>query len=129
MMKCAVRRGFFVLRDCDEPAMNSCAECGRPICAAHTAMSDTLVCVECSSRRQEEDENEHDDSQDEQDWYDESAAYAYRHEYYSGQRYNPVYSGTRHDSYYDDYDVRSFDEQESDTFGDEEEEGAGFLDS
>jgi hypothetical protein len=121
MATCAVRRGFFVLRDCGEPAGNVCSECARPICPEHTVMADTVLCVECSGRHREQTEDE--------DWYNGSGAYAYRHQYYSRHHYGPVYTGTHHDGYYDNYDVRSFDDQDTGTFGDEGDTGAGLLDS
>ncbi len=121
MTRCAVRKGFFVLRNCDKMAANSCPVCGRAVCPEHMFFPPTgPVCVECNARRQEE----LDDNQYGSNW-----AYSYRHRYYSRTDYYPFYTGYYNDSYYDDYDVRAFDRKEGDYIDDGEEEGAGFLDS
>ena len=130
MTRCAVKRGFFVLRDCDDMAANYCNTCSRPMCFQHSVFSEQgLFCVECNSRTQEENgEEEHDESNGEGE-YDENWAYSYRHSYYSESDYDPFYTGRRHDSYYDDYDVRAFDKKEGDSLEDDEEGGEGFFDS
>ena len=126
MTNCAVKRGFFVLRDCDDPAANFCNTCSRPLCFQHSVFSDAgILCVECNAREREADGEE---DQTEED-YDESWAYGYRHDYYSGSGYSPFYTGHHYNNYYDDYDVRAFDKKEGDSLEDEEEGDQGFLDS
>ncbi|HSE99143.1 MAG TPA: hypothetical protein VLD57_12820, partial [Blastocatellia bacterium] len=82
MNGCEVRRGFFVLRDCGEPAFNTCMECGRSMCAAHTSMSEAMLCVECGARHHVNEEN---NGEEDAGWYDGQQTYAYRHNYYSRQ--------------------------------------------
>ena len=126
MTRCAVRRGFFTLRDCGDLAANTCMVCMRPVCAGHFTMRDgSVLCVECNAREDEENSDEEDGEEE----YDESWAYSQRHDYYSNSRYNPFYAGYRQDHYYDDYDVRGLDKKEGEILEGDEESGAGFLDS
>ena len=60
---------------------------------------------------------------------DMSDVYAYRHQYYGYGYYHPIYRGDYFDSYYDDYDVRSFDERSDYAEVDDEKPDADFFDS
>jgi hypothetical protein len=137
-MKCAVKRGIVVLRDCGERADDTCVECKRSICQEHTRfLSGETLCVECHARKSEEStqekaangkkkamaQNEYDDTWDDHAW-----PYYYRHHYYTNYGYSPFYHGHYYDSYYDDYDVRAFDEEMTD-INDVDEEAGGFYDS
>jgi hypothetical protein len=124
---CAVRTGFFVLRDCGKPAEASCASCGRPACGDHTREepSRRLLCLDCWGR-------ENDDLRD------DSGVYGYRRSFYAGIGYGPLYLGMGHDPFYDDFDVRSFDRHRGATVGygddgdydaDRDEGPASFADS
>jgi hypothetical protein len=148
---CAVRRGFFVLRDCGEPPVGICSQCQRSVCLAHSAgaatgligsalagdsalraAADSLVCLECQSRQIAMTDPTRRSS-----WRDTSGSdyYSYRHGYYSTYGYNPIYTGSRQDDYYDDYDIRSFDQDsqaapaEQDSSDVDSEGPADFVDS
>lgn len=47
MTGCTATRGFFVLRHCGVLAVTGCANCARPLCAAHVA--DAGMCPECAA--------------------------------------------------------------------------------
>ena len=50
-IRCAIRRGFFALRPCGNPAIAACAQCGRPACAEHSSTPNgTTFCLECQAR-------------------------------------------------------------------------------
>lgn len=101
MAGCQIKRGFFVLRDCAQPAIGECSSCGRAICRECRAPTmSTTLCVDCYGRQQNND--------DDMDWFTGHSIYGYRHGYYTSHAYAPVYFGGYHDSYYDEYDVRSF---------------------
>lgn len=146
MSKCAVKRGFVTLRDCGAEASDTCGVCSRPVCQEHTKVAaGGLFCVECYARKQNDDLAAGEKSlpggegaktkasakalRGEQDWEDNSWPYYYRHNYYSTYQYNPFYYGSSYDSYYDDYDVRSFDGAEGQTLDNEDSSGEGFYDS
>jgi hypothetical protein len=124
---CAVRRGFFVLRECGRTAIAVCSACARPVCAEHSApLSAPPLCSECHARQQ----STGDDTSTA--WTDPAWPISYRHVYYREQNYHPVATAGGHDAYYDDYDVRSFDQEPSseEPSSDLEEVGdAGLLDS
>jgi len=51
--QCAIQRGFFVLRDCGELALQSCHICSRPVCQEHARLEGTMLrCLECLARAQ-----------------------------------------------------------------------------
>ena len=117
--RCAVKRGFFVLRDCRQPTSDVCHQCERPACQKHAdSQSGPLVCLECQAR-QEEVETSHD-----RRW-----AYGYRHRYYTTHTYHPFYVGTSYDTYYDEYDVRAFEKESSVPLDTDDDTEAGFFDS
>ncbi len=55
-MRCQVRVGFFLVRNCGEPAAGQCARCGGLACLSHAKrytenQQEFLVCVECIRRQ------------------------------------------------------------------------------
>ena len=101
MATCAARTGFLTLHDCGSPSTGVCSVCNRPMCGTHlSARSGYTQCLDCYARANAgaKDTGE----------YDSEWAYGYRRNYYSG--YSPLYFGHSRDTYYDDYDVRSFDD-------------------
>ena len=102
---CMCKRGFFVLRDCGNPAERPCQNCARPTCREHLSPSDTVTCLECAERREQAMVDDVNDPR----W-----VYGYRHRYYSRHHYSPIYWGSSYDSYYDNYDLRSFDRETTD---------------
>lgn len=115
MGTCIVRSGFLTLRDCGNPAATACATCGRAACPAHLSPSSGFtVCLECASQTPT------DKSVLESDNYDSDWTYRYRTHYYN-RGYTPIYLGA---SAYDGYDVRSFDSDVNDSFGDQDDTAA-----
>lgn len=108
--KCLFKGGFFILRDCENPAMTACNKCGKPACNAHlSSESKYTTCIECSAKSTK---TRH--YYDHNDW-----VYSYRHQYYLAG-YLPFMYGSQ--------DYLSFKSQyeEGDDFDDD---GADFLDS
>ena len=102
---CMCKRGFFMLRDCGNPAERPCQSCARPVCRLHLSpRTGTTTCLECEARQGQAAED---------DVTSASWAYGYRHRYYSQGGYSPVFWGTGSDEYYDDYDFRPFDREEA----------------
>ncbi len=151
MSRCAVKRGFVALRDCGNEATGTCADCARPICVEHTRTeSAAILCVECfagRARKQAEEQARganrgtfslgdgtkakgvvsRPQNPQNDDWADTSWAYNYRTYYYNHYSYSPLFWG-HYNSYYDSYDVRSFDESTEGSTSDDES-AAGFYDS
>lgn len=122
MIVCAVKRGFFNLRDCGALATGACATCARPICQEHTApQGAAALCLDCYAREAE--------AAAAPQAYDSRWAYATRHHYYSTGSYSPFYWGSSYDHYYDDYDCRSFDREAADPLIVEEQGSIGVFDS
>jgi hypothetical protein len=125
---CAVRRGFFVLRECGQPAIGLCATCGRSVCAEHSALGTAaMLCVECQAREQTTSDNTDDSTSTA--WDNPAWPVGYRHHYYTQQHYQPVDSVARPDPYYDDYDVRSFDREPAEPPEIDDAGDPGLLDS
>jgi hypothetical protein len=107
MNECMSKQGFFSLRPCGEPAATDCATCSRPICSRHLSPTSGFTrCLDCTARGVEGDALKQpgtDPAVDDREW-----AYGYRRGYYSSHSYAPFNYGDD-DSYYDDYDMRSFD--------------------
>ena len=110
-----------VLRDCDQPAVQSCVACQRTLCTGHGRSGpDGVLCVECRAAKEQalgED--------------DDGRIYRHRRDFYRGFGYGPLYVGDGEDPLYDAFDVRSFDRGAA-TFGDEDDEDDGpasFADS
>lgn len=110
-MTCTARSGFLTLRDCGNPAVGSCSECGRSLCMEHLAGT---RCLDCTSRSVGGEPTAFDN---------DDYAYRYRRWYYGQSHYRPIYDGRNPgDPYYDDYDFRSFDAAGiEDTEGDDDE--------
>ena len=124
MSVCTVRRGFFVLRDCGAAATGMCATCARPVCQEHGVLvGAALHCVECRAR---ENAPVNDPA-----WHERATPFVHRQRFYSGGHYSPIYTGHHHHwhSSYDDYDVRSFDNDRVEYLGAGDDDDAGFLDS
>jgi hypothetical protein len=119
MERCAVRRGFFVLRGCDHPAVATCAACARPVCAEHAVAGNGAVrCVECQARFTE--------PSGEPFWRSRASAFAYRERYYSS--HTPIHWGTS-DTVYSDSDFQPFDGDPAVPDHDVEDAGGGFYES
>src|SRR5262249_7794622 len=103
---CAIKRGFFTLRDCGNQAMNTCQHCLRPVCGEHSVMRvPALFCVDCNARQQQTLEAERVDAFSADDT---RSLYTYRHSYYTHSHYQPFYTGYYYSNYYDTYDARPF---------------------
>lgn len=104
MTTCQARRGFLTLRDCGNPSTSTCNTCMRPMCSEHmSSRSGYQTCLECTaSGAQPDDKKTSEATENDSEW-----AYGYRRNYYSTYGYMPFYIGHHH---YDDYDVRSFDD-------------------
>ncbi|MBI3652367.1 MAG: hypothetical protein HY231_15200 [Acidobacteria bacterium] len=133
MGKCAVKQGFFVLRDCESPALNACGFCARPTCTTHgLRRGQTFVCLDCNARQQQltQEEQFEQMTDDDNNNTSRSGLYTYRHGYYTSQNYSPFYTGLYYDHYYDTYDTRAFDRRETTGFDEDDERlSGGFLDS
>ena len=117
--RCAVRRGFFVLRGCDHAAVATCATCARPVCAEHAVASNgALRCLECQARFAEQS--------GEPLWQNRASAFAYRERYYSS--HTPIHWGTS-GTVYNDSDFQPFDSDPAMPDHDVEDGGGGFYES
>lgn len=117
MVKCKVRKGLFVLSDCKRAAAQQCTRCSRPVCERHAVPADTshdLLCADCYARLGGGDDD---------------SVYAYRHSYYQRSHFHPIYTGVYYDSYYDEYDMRSFDQDMVNEGEFDEDRDASFFDS
>jgi hypothetical protein len=48
MSACQMTRGFFIVRECGDPASDRCFSCGKAVCVEHrTATKDGVRCMEC----------------------------------------------------------------------------------
>jgi len=113
-------RGFFTLRPCDADAPHTCARCGRAICDEHWAAQATPPrCLECVARDDEAKQAAGD--------YDAAWFHRYRHRYYTSYSYRAVYWGVAIDPYYDDYDLRSFNQAAAGADDRDDHEGPGGL--
>lgn len=111
-----MKRGFFFLRDCDFPAHDQCTICGKGFCHEHMRIQsgkNAPVCVDCLGKQmqQAKDKSSYND-----EYYDSTWCYGYRHSYYSSGSYLPWYLGNNHHNQaaFDGYDVRSFDSNPGD---------------
>lgn len=110
MSKCAIKRGFLILRECGAVSSKLCPECGRMACDDHVVLFDNgkkWICVDCHARQED------DEPQLEQAATSPAGSSAWRHRYrdhyYRGSQYTPFYAAGIYDHYYDDYDTRAFD--------------------
>jgi hypothetical protein len=110
---CSCKRGFFVLRDCANPAAITCADCSRRICAEHATQAG--ICVECAARREEARSFAGDATE---------SAVRYRTRWYRSSGYEPIWWASN-DPYYSSSDYRWYD----DPAYDDNDDGGGFGDS
>ncbi len=122
---CRVRKGFFVLRDCKQPATVKCRACRRYVCNEHLHRSQTgptagmVRCTECAAKF------ETDLPKDEPR--DSAWRHQYRRSYYGRYGYAPYYFGHHH---YDDYDTRAFRHHADGDYRDHDADGdVDFYDS
>jgi len=132
MSRCSVRRGMFVLRDCGKPPVYTCVDCSRGMCEQHgSEFQGDVLCTDCRAKKEEGVKNGA--SAKKSRMRDDNYTmwpYYYRHNYYSNYHYSPFYSGHHRDRYYNDYDVRSFDQTKGDpTSVDDGDEGPDLMDS
>lgn len=101
-MQCQVKRGFFILRDCGEPAGHSCISCGRACCALHVRLGASPICLECEHKGAAPEASSAAMAED------DAWTYLFRDTYYRSSGYHPLYRGSLSDPFYDAYDVRAF---------------------
>lgn len=132
MEKCQAKIGFFSLRDCGENAVKHCATCNRAMCSMHLSpASGHMHCLDCEARAAEAKGVKGTPPAD-RPLTDPGFPYRYRTRYYGSSGYAPIYFGTFYDSYYDDYDLRSFDSDMASrgpAMAKERERGTGIGDS
>ena len=128
-MQCNAKNGFFVLTDCKKSAHKTCESCNRAMCDQHIDTVDSkLLCHECFGKQysksllSELDSDEH--KLNEEQWLS-----AYRHQYFSIQKSQPLYFGAYTDHYYDQYDIRAFDQELLQLMDIAEEDAPHLLDS
>jgi hypothetical protein len=114
MPTCAVRKGFFLLRECNQLTTHLCPRCGRPACDEHTVqLDDGKVCTECLAKTEPTQDSTASPMGSSRGW-----AHRYRDSYYSRSHYTPMYTGTAAGAAmgataadgYDDFDRRAFDQ-------------------
>jgi hypothetical protein len=126
MDTCAARRGFLTMRDCGEAANQLCNTCQRPMCTEHlSSASGYQQCLDCFTKGDQAKTTENVDESD-PTW-----ARRYQRDYYASSGYHAIYYGRSNDDYYDDLDVRSFDDDVNAGALDDDDGGerAGFADS
>lgn len=127
MSKCAIKRGFLMLRECGANTSKLCPECGRMACEEHMVLGangKNWLCVDCHGRQ--------DDVNDLETIADNPTAWrhGYRDSYYRDHHYAPFYYGAYYHSYYDDYDVHAFDREMADSEAIPADDGGpDFMDS
>ena len=94
MSQCQGKRGFYTLYDCGKRAVGACSVCERSLCGEH--LSNSGVCYECIAASKQAQENLN------------VRPYAMRHRMYLNKNFQPVHFGIELSSYYDQYDVDSF---------------------
>lgn len=135
--RCACKRGFFTLRDCENPATTTCSICSRRVCDEHLAPRvDVKVCAECAARQEEERAAQPGGAQPAPPAPGQAAAMGpqlqrldpmsfavrRRFRYYSSYGYNPMWWGTP-DPYWNDWGYRWYGDD------DDDDDGGGFGDS
>lgn len=123
MSRCALKRGIFVLHDCENAALRDCTRCGRHACGDHlSARTQQRVCVDCVARAEEQEAL----SRTPETPGDEQWVAFYRHRFYLKSEYRPLLEG-RPAPFYDEYDARPFDpELAGHVDVDDERDGAFF---
>lgn len=98
--RCQVKVGMFVQKECGNPAIERCHECGVNMCRKHTKkQGEHLLCVECYAKTEEAQQNK---DRMYNDWEDGTL---------SGSGYNLWYFATR-DQFYRQHRYRAFDEHD-----------------
>lgn len=130
MSKCAIKKGFFILRDCGVSTVVTCLACGRPICPVHTHTPEKKAapevftsCVECHAKQVTPHGQAAPPAVDPQD---DSWSYGYRDWFYRSSHYRPIGYG-RPSKFYDDYDIRSFDDESLGDAASEDEDPRGTV--
>jgi hypothetical protein len=140
--RCACKRGFFTLRDCDSDATTSCSLCTRRVCDEHLAPRvDTKVCVECAAKQEEGQVPgaqvpgpqvpgaQVPGAQPQglgaplEQLDPTNSAVRWRTRYYRDRSYMPMYWAT-YDPYWNDYGYRWYGDDD-----DDDDDGGGFGDS
>ncbi|MDD3147642.1 MAG: hypothetical protein PHD82_10095 [Candidatus Riflebacteria bacterium] len=122
MENCSMKRGFFFLRPCDHPAHQQCSVCGRYFCAEHLRINpgkNEPVCLDCLGKEMQKPQNR---EKNDDEIYEPTWCYGYRHSYYSGCHYRPWYLGRRGSADNDNFDgheTRFFDSEVDDNFDDD----------
>lgn len=96
MSLCQAKRGFFTLYDCPKEAVNTCSGCDRTLCLEHFPQKNKK-CLECLAA---EVKNTKDVA---------VKSYQERHKTLSHEGTASIYIGSDLTSFYDQYDLRSFD--------------------
>ena len=123
MNECAAQRGFLMFRNCGKTATGECSNCGRPMCSEHLAASTNYTtCLDCAARQPDSKWSAGDDRE---------YAYGFRHAFYTTAAFAPIglMAAVAADSFYDDYDVRSFDSRRKHAADLDEEREPSFGDS
>jgi hypothetical protein len=119
MSKCAIKRGFLVLRECGASTHRICPQCGTAACDEHMVADPggkSWVCVDCFSKQPEPPAA----GQSQADTQARVAAvganpaawrHRYRDQYYSDHGYAPFYAGAYYGSHFNDYDSAAFDRE------------------
>ena len=129
MSTCQCKSGFFSLRDCGEPSLGQCSTCQRAMCYEHSAVASKFSqCRDCWARTEQQTATTNPRANNANNTCDDDWAYSYRHQYY-GNGYSPIYLGSHHSTYYDQYDTRSFNQRESEIDDGSDNTRAGFNDS
>lgn len=130
MTKCHMKRGFFFLRECDHPARETCCECGQTFCSEHLRIhpeKQAPVCLDCLGKQIQaaKDKTRYRSHSHGSAW-----CYGYRHNYYD-HGYHPYYTGEllENDDFFDQYDVRSFDNGGKEIDNEDFDAEAGTFDS
>ncbi|OGK07755.1 MAG: hypothetical protein A2W80_06190 [Candidatus Riflebacteria bacterium GWC2_50_8] len=119
MENCNMKRGFFFLRDCDHPAHQSCASCGKAFCNEHLRIkpgASAPFCLDCLGKTMQQTNQNKDKKVSTRDdyyddyYYDTAWCYGYRSNYYTSGSYKPWYFGTvdADGSEFNDQDIRVF---------------------
>ncbi len=118
MARCKVRKGFFILRDCENSAKTSCSVCSRPMCEEHTKeLNGQPICADCLAKERNNDT------------VDMTEIESYQSIYIRND-YSPFYAGRYRDDFYDDYDELGFEQENSDIeYSDDADEDFDFMDS
>ena len=110
---CALPRGFFILRRCENPAVFICGECQRPVCAEHARVQVSgPLCAECTAASQNWDAT---DCVDDLFW-----PFYYRNQFYEEAGFTPVPWDSLAGGLFDEKDKQTFEEQALPTESEEE---------